>query len=109
MCERARSFQPEADPPLAEVGTESLDVMFYVYVLLSQRNGKRYVGYTGKAPKIRLAEHNAGASQFTNQNRPFVLVYSERFSDKSEAIRREKFLKSGQGRRYLDSVVHLGP
>ena len=83
--------------------------MFYVYVLLSQRNGKRYVGYTGKAPGIRLAEHNVGASQFTSQNRPFVLVYSERFVDKGEAIKREKFLKSGQGRKYLNNIIHLGP
>jgi putative endonuclease len=79
--------------------------MYSVYVLRSLRHGKRYVGYTSKTPSERLAEHNSGANQYTRQNGPFELVYFEEFNDKKEALIRERFLKSGQGRKYLDSAI----
>ncbi|HEY9583095.1 MAG TPA: GIY-YIG nuclease family protein [Candidatus Paceibacterota bacterium] len=77
---------------------------YFVYVLKSLRNNKRYIGYTSKDPLIRLKEHNSGASKFTSQNGPFKLTYTERYEDKSIAIKREKFLKSGQGRKFLDNM-----
>ena len=78
--------------------------MFNIYVLKSLRNNKRYVGYTSKDVKIRLKEHNTGSNKFTSQNGPFVLFYSEILPNKTSAIRREKFLKSGQGRKFLDEL-----
>ena len=78
--------------------------MFYVYVLKSLRNNKRYVGYTSKTPKERVGEHNKGDNAWTSQNRPFELIYSEEYSSKVEALKREKFLKSGQGRKFLDNL-----
>jgi putative endonuclease len=78
--------------------------MFYTYVLKSNRNSKRYVGYTSKSPEKRLSEHNNGSNIFTRQNGPFVLVYTEEFAEKRGAIQREKFLKSGQGRKFLDTL-----
>jgi predicted GIY-YIG superfamily endonuclease len=50
--------------------------MFSTYVLRSCRNNKRYIGYTGKDPKIRLGEHNSGANNWTRQNGPFELIYT---------------------------------
>lgn len=79
--------------------------MFTVYVLKSGKNGKRYVGYTGKDPSIRLQEHNAGSNKFTSHNRPFTLIHTESFDSKTDAIRREHFLKSGQGRKQLDDML----
>jgi putative endonuclease len=79
--------------------------MFYIYILKSIRNSKRYTGYTSKQPEDRLREHNSGSNVFTRQNGPFVLLYTEEFSTKTEAIRREKFLKSGQGRKFLDEKL----
>ena len=78
--------------------------MFYVYVLKSLRNKKRYVGYTGKEVFIRLKEHNSGCNKFTKNNCPFEIYHTEKFEDKKSAIQREKFLKSGQGRKFLDSM-----
>jgi putative endonuclease len=78
--------------------------MFTVYTLKSLRNGKRYVGYTGKTVEERLKEHNSGCNRFTRQNSPFKLIYSEQYVEKSEAIKREKFLKSGKGRELLDNM-----
>ena len=78
--------------------------MFYVYVLKSLRNNKRYIGYTSKDVTIRLKEHNTGWNKFTSLNSPFTLIYSEILTEKTLAIRREKFLKSGQGRKFLDNL-----
>jgi putative endonuclease len=77
-------------------------MIYSVYVLLSLRNGKRYVGFTGKTVADRLREHNIGVSDWTRQNGPFELKYCERYANKQCAMRREKFLKSGQGRKWLD-------
>ncbi len=79
--------------------------MFYsVYVLKSKKNGKRYIGYTGKSITERLIEHNAGSNQYTKNNIPYELLYFENNYCKECAKSREKFLKSGQGRKLLDRI-----
>ncbi len=79
--------------------------MFCTYILKSLKNGKRYVGSSSKLAIERLAEHNSGTNSFTRQNKPWVLIHQEIFTTKSEALRRERFLKSGQGRKWLDENV----
>jgi len=79
--------------------------MFSVYVLKSQRNGKRYIGCTGKRPEDRLREHNQGTNKYTKANVPYALKYTESFTSKTDALKREKFLKSGQGRKFLDNII----
>lgn len=81
--------------------------MYYVYVFKSLRTDKRYVGYTSKLPELRLQEHNDGKSKWTFGHRPFKLVYSESYDNKTTAIKREKFLKTGDGRKLIDSLVFL--
>jgi putative endonuclease len=79
--------------------------MNYVYVLRSQRNNKRYVGYTARDIEKRLCEHNSvGSGQWTRRNGPFVLVYVQECGSREEARELEKFLKSGQGRQCLDEL-----
>jgi len=79
--------------------------MYTVYVLISLRNGKRYIGSTSKTPEQRLEEHNKGCNKWTRTNGPFKLTYTEEFDNKTESIKREHFLKSGQGRKYLDKII----
>jgi putative endonuclease len=79
--------------------------MYTVYVLRSQKNAKRYVGYTAKSVNQRLDEHNKGSNKWTRENGPFVIIHVEEYGDKKEAIQREKFLKSGQGRKFLDDLL----
>lgn len=79
--------------------------MAYVYVLKSERNSKRYVGSTRKNPRKRLAEHNSGCSQWTKSNKPFKLIYVEPYTEYHAARKRELFLKSGQGRKFLDNIL----
>ena len=81
--------------------------MFYVYVLKSLRNNKRYTGFSGQDPSVRLVEHNCGKNSYPRRNRPFVLLHSEEFVSEDQARRRERFLKTGQGRRFLDRLFPL--
>jgi putative endonuclease len=76
--------------------------MYNVYVLESLKNNKRYTGVTSKTPEERLKEHNSGSNDFTRQNGPFELIYSEGHNNKAFARKRERFLKSGNGRSFLN-------
>jgi putative endonuclease len=79
--------------------------MAYVYVLKSFKNSKRYVGFSKKDPYIRLQEHNHGNTSWTRKNKPFELVHIELYVQDRDARRREKFLKTGHGRRFLDKIL----
>lgn len=73
---------------------------FYTYVLQSTVNGHLYKGSTENLHR-RLEEHNSGMVDYTSKYRPWKLVYHEQFETRREAILREKFFKSGQGRQWL--------
>ena len=73
----------------------------FVYVLLSDKDKKWYVGRTNRTPEERLKEHNSGGSDSTRPRRPFRLIYSEMYLDVRDAVGRELFLKGGSGHRYL--------
>ena len=79
--------------------------MYIIYVIRSLKNRKRYIGYTSKSVDERLHEHLSGTNQWTRQNGPFVLIYTEFLKEKSSAMQRERFLKSGQGRAWLDTNI----
>jgi len=79
--------------------------MYTVYVIRSFKNNKRYVGYTSKNVQMRLSEHNRGCNKWSRENRPLKLIYQENFNTKIEAIKREKFLKSGRGKKYLNTKL----
>ncbi len=74
--------------------------MYYVYVLKSEMDGMFYTGFTADL-KRRLSEHKSGQSISTSLRRPFKLIYYEVCFDRDDALRREKYLKSGNGKIYL--------
>ena len=78
--------------------------MFYVYVLKSLKNGRRYTGSTNNLER-RLLEHNSGQTKYTSQTGPFELIYKEKYKTKLEASKRERFLKSGKGRELLKEIL----
>ncbi len=63
--------------------------MYYVYVLRSERTGRRY---TGSAADVadRLERHNGDRSKATKSGRPWRLIHSESFDARAEAVRRER-------------------
>lgn len=77
---------------------------YFIYVLKSVKDGNFYIGYS-ENPERRLKQHNAGETRSLFRRRPLVLIYKEEFTNELEARRREKFLKSGQGRKFLKQFL----
>jgi putative endonuclease len=74
--------------------------MHYTYVLLSEVDGRFSMGTTGDLRK-RVKLHAIGRVRSTSYRRPLNLIYYEACSSLEDAYRRERFLKSGRGGRYL--------
>lgn len=78
----------------------SSSVFFYVYVLESLKDRERYIGYTENLNR-RIEEHTKGLSFSTKVRLPFKLIYFEGCLNEEDAKRRERYLKTTQGRRFL--------
>ena len=74
--------------------------MYYVYVIQSQKDKQFYTGFTSDLQN-RFREHNAGRVSSTKGRGPFELIYYEACLNEQDALAREKYLKSGMGKRYL--------
>ena len=74
--------------------------MYYVYILQSQKDGNLYVGSTSEL-KQRFAQHNKGGVISTKHRRPLILICYEAYQYKTEALIREKFLKTSDGKKDL--------
>lgn len=72
--------------------------MFYVYILLSLKDNNFYVGSTSDLEK-RLKYHKEGCVTSTKSRRPLVLLGYEAYQTRTEAIIREKYLKSSDARK----------
>jgi len=77
--------------------------MFYIYILLSLKDNRTYVGYTKDISK-RLEKHNAGSVKSTRHRTPLELIFLEQFETSLEAKRRELWWKSSQGRKQLKKI-----
>ena len=73
---------------------------YYTYLLQSSRTKKWYTGYT-KDLRNRFKEHQDDESNYTKGRGPFMLIYYEACLSELDAKARERYLKSGMGRRYL--------
>ena len=78
--------------------------MNYTYVLRSKIDNDFYIGWTNDL-KNRIVEHNTGKVVATKNRRPLELVYYEACINKEKAIKREKYFKTGYGRRFLKSRI----
>ena len=74
--------------------------MHYVYVIRSMRDDGFYIGYTSNL-RTRLRQHSEGNSFATSYRGPWKLIYYEAYRDQADALGRERYLKSGAGRRFL--------
>jgi putative endonuclease len=79
-------------------------IMFHVYVLRSETTGRHYVGYTSDLTQ-RLGQHNHGITKSTKDRGPWRMLHDEDFNTRPEAVRRERFLKTGQGREELKRIL----
>ncbi|MBI2760010.1 MAG: GIY-YIG nuclease family protein [Chloroflexi bacterium] len=78
--------------------------MFWVYVLRSEKTGRRYTGSCAGVAE-RLRRHNAGHSPATRHGVPWVVVHAESHPTRATATARQRSLKTGRGRAELDRLL----
>ncbi len=76
---------------------------YYVYLLKSEE-GYHYIGQTPDLGR-RLSEHNPHTTHSTKHGNNWRIIYTEEFASRSEAMKREKWLKSGVGREWIKNNV----
>jgi len=79
--------------------------MYFVYLIQSDIDNSFYVGYS-QDPNKRLLAHNNGESTYTRRKMPWKLVYTEEYISKTEALKREKFLKAQRNTEFYKKLIN---
>ena len=80
-------------------------MQYIVYILYSSKHKKHYTEFTSNLEQ-RLLSHNELGKDWTSRYRPWKLIYTKEFIDKSEAMKLEKWLKTGAGRDFIKGLEH---
>ncbi len=78
--------------------------MFYVYLIQSEVDSSFYIGYTSNL-ELRIKQHNNGESIYSRRKKPWKLVYSEEFENKTFALKREQFLKKQKNKDFYYKLI----
>ena len=78
--------------------------MYFVYVIKSIKNGKKYTGQTNCLER-RLFQHNNKETKSNKLNAPFELIFVQECENRSESMMLERYLKSGSGREFINSIA----
>ncbi len=79
-------------------------MVYFVYILQSESDHSFYIGYTSDLNR-RLEEHNSGHTRYTSHKRPWAVAYDEEFNSKTDALKREKFLKKQKNRTFYQKLI----
>ena len=79
--------------------------MFTVYILYSLGYSKTYTGYTSNLIQRFYSHNHFSNTDWTRNYRPWVVIYCEIYDTKTEALKREKELKSGKGRDWVQKNI----
>jgi putative endonuclease len=79
--------------------------MYYVYVLLSSKDSKFYIGFTPDDPFKRTEKHSLGLVQATKARLPVELIYFEGHANEKDALRRERYFKTTKGKTTLKQML----
>ena len=88
---------------LNDTENNGVSMVFYAYVLISEE-GYHYTGSTGNL-NLRILRHYLKTSHFTRKGTNWRIIYSKEFLTRSEAMKYEKWLKSGIGRKWLKENI----
>ena len=77
---------------------------WYVYVLLCE-NGAMYRGYTNDVEKRFLKHQSGKGAKYTRMHKPVKVLLTEEYETKSDAMKREAYLKSSEGKKWLREKV----
>ena len=81
--------------------------MYKVYILISEKFAKTYVGFTDNLDR-RLIEHNSGKSEFSSRYKPWKILYFEDHEKLENAVSREKYFKTSAGRNKIKTLFVMG-
>ena len=76
----------------------------YIYILQSQKDFAYYIG-SSKDPQQRLIKHNRPHKGYTARKQPWKLIYTEKYKTKTEALKREKFLKDQKSKEFIKMMI----
>jgi putative endonuclease len=79
--------------------------MFTLYILYSKSIDSYYVGYTNDIDR-RLSEHNRKKGKFTDRGIPWILVYTENFENKEQAMEKERQIKRKKSRSFIIEMIN---
>ena len=79
---------------------------FVVYILYSETFNKNYTGFTSNLIERFKSHNHLGTKGYTVKFRPSMVIHVEFFSSKSEAMKREKYLKTGIGREFIQNLIN---
>jgi putative endonuclease len=79
--------------------------MFFLYILFSISKNKYYVGSTGDTLEERIRKHNSNHKGFTGGIGDWELKYSEKYSSKTEALKRENEIKKWKSRKLIEKLI----
>ena len=82
--------------------------MACIYVIYSKTRKKTYTGSShDDNPSDRLKSHNYGKTRSTKNGKPWMIIHIENFDNYTEARKRELFLKSGVGRKWIKENINI--
>ena len=81
-------------------------MFWYTYILKSEKDKDLYTGSTDDL-KRRKKQHNSGHVKATKHRRPLELIYYEACLSRNSARKREEYLKTAWGKRYLKRRLEL--
>ena len=80
--------------------------MYTVYVLYSEKFDRHYTGFSSNFEQRMLSHNVLGRKGWSKRYRPWKAILTEEFGTKAEAMKREKWLKSGAGREFIKKLPH---
>ena len=78
---------------------------YTVYIIYSKSIDKFYVGYTNNLQR-RFGEHNRKKHKYTDRGIPWIVVHTETFKSKNEAMDREAFIKKQKSRKFIEELIN---
>jgi putative endonuclease len=80
-------------------------MQYYTYIIKSKTFGRYYIG-SCQDLTLRVERHNSGNSKSTKAFIPWEIVYFEEFDTKSEAIKRELYIKKQKSKNFIETLIH---
>jgi putative endonuclease len=80
-------------------------MIYTVYILYSEKYQKHYTGFSTNLPE-RIISHNELGNEWTSKYRPWKLIWAKVVVTKSEALKLEKWLKTGVGRDFIKTLPY---